>query len=116
MHSIGCIYNDLKLDNICVGYPDESEINVLKMIDFGLATSYVIKDNLFKEPLEDKSHIKETTQDFQGNVAFCSPFSLKCKSTSRRDDLYSILYLMLYLNTNKIPFMDYSLPVDERKK
>jgi serine/threonine protein kinase len=61
VHSIGCIYNDLKLDNICVGYPDESELDVLKLIDFGLATSYVLKENLFKEPLEDKYHIKETT-------------------------------------------------------
>lgn len=46
VHSIGCVHNDLKLDNICVGYPqpaDESEMHELKLIDFGLATSYVEK-------------------------------------------------------------------------
>jgi serine/threonine protein kinase len=64
VHSIGCVHNDLKLDNICVGYPqpsDESEMHELKLIDFGLATSYVEKQSLFHEPKTAEDHIKLST-------------------------------------------------------
>jgi serine/threonine protein kinase len=61
IHTIGIVHNDIKLDNICVGYPqpsDESEMHELKIIDFGLATSYVEKQCLFNEPKCDQDHIK----------------------------------------------------------
>jgi len=39
---VGYVYNDLKPDNICVGkYHDNTSLNELKLIDFGLATPYL---------------------------------------------------------------------------
>jgi serine/threonine protein kinase len=78
----------------------------LKLIDFGLATSYVTSQSLYKEPKDLSHHIEQTREDFQGNFAFCSPNSLLGLSTSRRDDLFSILYIILYLSTNKIPYLE----------
>lgn len=50
-HSIGCVHNDLKLDNICVGMPGLSDnLTSLKLIDFGIATSYSKRTSLFKVP------------------------------------------------------------------
>ena len=110
-HSIGCVYNDLKLDNICVGGSGRNDPKCnLKLIDFGLVTSYVKLESIYKEPAILDHHIDQTLQDFQGNFAFCSPNSLNSFSTSRRDDIYSILYIILYLFTNKIPFFDDKLP------
>ena len=49
-HSIGCIYNDLKLDNICVGdFSDDKKCD-LKLIDFGLTTSYATAKSVYQEP------------------------------------------------------------------
>lgn len=43
IHSTGYVYNDLKPDNICVGtFNNQSNLHKLKLIDFGLATPYLI--------------------------------------------------------------------------
>ena len=41
VHEIGFVYNDLKEDNICVGFPEESNPSILKLIDFGVCTKYL---------------------------------------------------------------------------
>lgn len=57
-HSIGCVHNDLKLDNICVGLPNiEDNLTQLKIIDFGIATTYAKRSSLFKIPANDSEHI-----------------------------------------------------------
>ena len=40
IHEAGFIYNDLKLDNIMIGYPDRTELSQLRLIDFGFADKY----------------------------------------------------------------------------
>ena len=58
LHSIGVIHNDLKLNNLCVGGPkSDDELDELKLIDFGIASSYVTKENLFREPTSPEHHI-----------------------------------------------------------
>lgn len=47
-------------------------------------------------------------------MAFCSPNSLKGYSTSRRDDLFSILYLIIYTWSGKIPFLNMKMSKDEQ--
>ena len=45
IHNVGYVYNDLKPDNICVGnFNDKENLHKIKMIDFGLATKYLIKN------------------------------------------------------------------------
>ena len=41
LHSIGMIYNDLKLDNILVSKESTDNQILIKLIDFGLATTFV---------------------------------------------------------------------------
>ena len=82
----------------------------MKLIDFGLVSSYVKVESIYKEPVNLNYHIEKTMQEFQGNLAFCSPNSLRGLSTSRRDDIFSVLYILLYLFTNKIPFFDETSP------
>lgn len=73
-HEVGCVYNDLKLDNICIGGSDLNDpMCHLKLIDFGLATSYTTVKSKFKKPTEPNHHIKAAYKNFQGNLAFCSP-------------------------------------------
>ena len=54
------MHNDLKLDNICVGSPNAGDKLVqLKLIDFGIATSYVKKKSIFREPVDDEEHVEQ---------------------------------------------------------
>jgi casein kinase I homolog HRR25 len=116
LHSIGCVHNDLKLDNICVGYPNAGdELDQLKLIDFGIASSYANIKSLFREPKKDDEHIEMESQRFKGNYAFCSPNALRNKSTSRRDDLLSLLYILIFLLTLKVPFMEENINLPEKE-
>ena len=55
------MYNDLKSDNICIGNSDEFDpLCDLKLIDFGLTTSYVKIESLYREPKDEKHHIDLT--------------------------------------------------------
>ena len=60
------------------------------LIDFGLASKWMDS--------ETGKHIEQTkTKSFKGNLYFSSTDQLECKRTSRRDDLCSLMYLLIYL-------------------
>lgn len=91
MHAIGCTHNDLKPENIVLGndqYP-------IKLIDFGLASSFVDEKGV---------HIKEQDCLFSGNPIFCSRNTIIQKTPSRRDDLESLAYLLVYLHQGHLWF------------
>lgn len=110
VHSAGYVYNDLKLDNIMLGFKNRLRgmspmDNVLEdcqlhLIDFGFATRFCDKVT--------KQHIEEHDVDtFRGNIIFGSLNQLNFKVTSRRDDLISLLYMMIYiLNNGKLSGID----------
>ena len=60
------------------------------LIDFGYCKKYLDKDN---------SHIdeKEEVELFKGNIMYASYGQMKFKKTSRKDDLISLCYIMIYL-------------------
>jgi hypothetical protein len=56
---------------------------------------------------KDKSHCEQKViKEFQGNMMFASLDQLTFKSTSRKDDLHSLSYLLIYL-INDLEFPDY---------
>ena len=76
MHDLGYVHNDIKLDNILVGFKDPS---LLYLIDFGLSSQYLN---------EDGSHIEKLDlQSFRGNLLFASTNGCRGNTKSRRDDL-----------------------------
>ena len=102
LHAIGIIHNDLKLQNIVVGSGREN--NIIKLIDFGLATSYVKDPLTWSEPKIQDSHIKTGNSMFEGNIAFASPDGLRNKKRSRKDDMMSVIYILIRLLTGYIPY------------
>jgi serine/threonine protein kinase len=101
IHQIGYVHNDLKLENILVGDKNEEEMHFIKLIDFGLSSRYLD---------ENGKHIKEEYRHFSGNIAFGSKNALLNISPSRRDDLFSLVYLLFYLHTGSLNF----LHIDQR--
>ena len=61
----------------------------VQIIDFGFACSYLDADGKHVE--------SEGVAEFQGNVFFASVNQMNYMSTGRRDDLISLVYLLVYL-------------------
>lgn len=101
MHQAGYIFNDLKLDNLLFDSGvDTNDLKAAKgnifdkqninIIDFGFVSPYLDKDT--------QEHLEKTQLDcFRGNITFASLNQMKFHSTSRRDDLISLFYLMVYM-------------------
>ena len=101
VHSAGLIYNDLKLENILVGNykGSSSTLHELRLCDFGFASKYI--DETTGEHIS-----KGFTDVFRGNMVFASVNQLQFKETSRRDDLISLCYLLVYMfNKGSVDFI-----------
>ena len=86
IHSKYIIHRDIKPDNISVDYETNKIINI---IDFGLAKKY--------RSSRTGKHIKfSKSKKVAGTVRFASTNSLSGKEQSRRDDLESIGYVLIY--------------------
>jgi serine/threonine protein kinase len=103
LHSIGVVHNDIKLDNLLIYNGSKTLADTLHLIDFGLS-------QLFEKNNSDgtKEHIKkENLNAFSGNFIFASINSYLGYTKSRKDDLESALYLIIFLfNKNYLPWLD----------
>lgn len=92
------MHNDLKPDNIVIGFKDPENVY---LIDYGLGCKFI----------ENGQHIKKVfLQKFSGNIIFASLNSCRGNSKSRRDDIQSLVYLMIYLlNKCQLPWSNFHL-------
>ena len=88
MSEIGIVHNDLKLDNILIG--NQFTDTQIKIIDFGGCSSIYDRN---------KNHVKKGLSKNQGNPLFSSVNVITGCVPSLRDDLYSLLYIILYIYT-----------------
>ncbi len=75
-HSLGYIHNDLKPQNMMIKYGQ----NQVYLIDFGLTTS-----------ITELSRYK-----FRGTPFFASNNALMKKASGPKDDLESLIYILIY--------------------
>ncbi len=94
VHSKGYIHRDIKPDNFMIGKKDK---NVIYIIDFGLSTKYISS--------KTNNHIKFTNiGKFTGTLRFASPNALRGGQQSRKDDLISIGYMIIYFMKKVLPW------------
>jgi len=94
IHSNNIVHLDIKPSNFVVGYKDPSLIYI---IDFGLSKKY-------KSSRTGKHIIFSKRKYFQGNIKFSSVNNMRGIVSSRRDDLESIGYMLIYLYESKLPW------------
>ena len=97
LHCLGFIHCDIKPDNFALNKDNDKKDFILYLIDFGLAEPYI---NL---KTKEHRHLKEKT-GHKGTMNFCSMNSHMGLSLSRRDDLESLAYCLIYLWIGKLPW------------
>ena len=112
LHSLGILHNDLKPSNFSWGIFINNNIEYRKtifMIDFGLCTLYkkLIKDNLIyldEENNDNKSFISDHHYKRYGNLEYMSIDVLNGKRATRKTEMESFIYIIIFLFKLKLPW------------
>jgi serine/threonine protein kinase len=92
IHNKGVIHRDIKPANFLLG-----SNNSLYLIDFGLCKSYI----------QDGNHIvMKKNNCLIGSMTYASLNAHEFIEISRRDDLESLGYMLVYLNNGNLPWRD----------
>ncbi|CAI2365575.1 unnamed protein product [Moneuplotes crassus] len=87
IHSLGYVHGDIKPANILNDSTEDELLFVL--IDFGISLKYLDNDGMHK--------YKEFVPKFRGNIEFAAFECLQKFSPTRKHDMVSLVYTMLYL-------------------
>jgi casein kinase 1 len=94
IHSKCFIHRDIKADNFLIGLKNKA---IIYIIDFGLAKQYKSR--------KTGKHVKYAiNKKWSGTSRFASANTLRGVEPSRRDDLESFCYLLLYLMKGSLPW------------
>jgi len=95
IHDKHYIHRDIKPDNFTMGLNEDN--NKLFIIDFGLSKKFRDPKTLKQNPLIKRKKLT-------GTARYASINALECYEQSRRDDLESVAYLIIYLLKGILPW------------
>ncbi|WVZ72693.1 hypothetical protein U9M48_021112 [Paspalum notatum var. saurae] len=101
MHSKGYVHGDVKPENFLLGPPGTPEEKKLFLVDLGLATKW--KDGSTGHHVE----YDQRPDIFRGTVRYASVHAHLGRTGSRRDDLESLAYTLIFLLRGRLPWQGY---------
>ena len=104
LHESNFVHRDIKPDNFLLGNEDKTRIY---LIDFGLTKRFKNENNVHVKFQEGKSLV--------GTARYASINSHAGFELSRRDDLESLFYMLIYLWGGSLPWQGIEAPTREEK-
>ncbi|CAG5102155.1 Oidioi.mRNA.OKI2018_I69.chr1.g168.t2.cds [Oikopleura dioica] len=101
IHSKGLVHRDIKPDNLVMGLNHMSK--TVMMIDFGIAKFFRKRNQPFDHILEDDSR---GSRGIIGTPRYCSVNAHRGTRLSRRDDMESLAYVIVYFLKGKLPWQN----------
>lgn len=95
VHDRSFVHRDLKPENMLMGINDN--VSVVYIVDFGLAKRYRDEGTLRHKPFKDR-------KPFKGTARYSSINTHLGTEQSRRDDLESLGYIIVYLYKGRLPW------------
>ncbi|CDW73327.1 cg2577-pa [Stylonychia lemnae] len=102
VHKVGYVHKDIKPENILFNQTNYQRINYsqVTLIDYGISKEYL--------DIGGKHIINKKIDHFTGNLYF--------SNSSRRDDIISLFYLLIYLSRGTLPWIGCITPPLNQEK
>uniref|UniRef100_A0A7N1A0C2 non-specific serine/threonine protein kinase n=1 Tax=Kalanchoe fedtschenkoi TaxID=63787 RepID=A0A7N1A0C2_KALFE len=101
LHSKGYVHGDVKPENFLLGQPATSQEKKLFLVDLGLATKWRDSANGLHVEYDQRPDM------FRGTVRYASVHAHLGRTASRRDDLESLAYTLVFLHRGRLPWQGY---------
>uniref|UniRef100_A0A453M1C4 non-specific serine/threonine protein kinase n=1 Tax=Aegilops tauschii subsp. strangulata TaxID=200361 RepID=A0A453M1C4_AEGTS len=103
IHSKGFIHGDVKPENFLLGQPGSAQEKKLFLINFGLASNWKWKRG------SSSMHVQydQRPDIFRGTISYASVHAHLGRTGSRRGDLESLAYTLIFLLRGSLPWQGY---------
>ncbi|PON86858.1 GPCR kinase [Trema orientale] len=101
LHMKGFVHGDVKPENFLLGQPGTADEKKLYLIDLGLASRW--KDASSGQHVE----YDQRPDIFRGTIRYASVHAHLGRTGSRRDDLESLAYTLIFLIKGRLPWQGY---------
>lgn len=101
LHELGWVHGDVKPENFLLGQQGTPHERKLYLVDFGLASN--IREGLAQTHVE----YDQKPDLFRGTVRYASVHAHLGRTCSRRDDLESLAYTLIFLLKGRLPWQGY---------